>query len=65
MDTLRNAYKALLKTLEVYHDAGRVPPQCLHDTLDKLESLYDVQTGEDIHKNQVPSDLLEKRRGWG
>jgi len=59
MDTLRKAYKALVTAREVYNEAGRVPPQCLYETLDKLESLYDVRTGKDIHENQVPSDLIK------
>jgi hypothetical protein len=57
MKTLRKAYKALLTALEVYSEAGRTPPPCLHETLEKLESLYDAKTGNDIHGNQIPPNL--------
>ena len=53
MELLRSVYEMLLKSIEDYYKAGRVPPQCVYDTIAKIESVYYVQTGKDIRGNQV------------
>jgi len=57
MDTIKSVYELMLKAIDFYQAAGRVPPQCIYDTIAKIESTYDVFTGEDVHGNKIKEPL--------